>query len=443
VRAYSRCSEAGYLLLRIDADAVAAAREWLRRLLPLVDTAVASADAPATPETAPALDVAFTHRGLERLGLGRQILEGFSAEFRLGSAARAGAIGDIEHNAPSAWSWGTQNDPVHVLLMIFPRESDPRSIVEHVERIEKSLPSSIRVVHKLIGALQDAEPFGFRDGISQPELEGLPARNDRSEIHRVEAGEFVLGYRNELGYLPESPSVPVTGGQKMRLRGGRRDWGRNGSYLVFRQLEQDVEGFQQFLRTTADTLGVAPELVGARMVGRWKGGAPLVLSPDCDDPAQKDANDFLYATQDPDGVSCPIGSHVRRSNPRDAFASERLGITSNDALQRANLHRLLRRGRPYTHAGKQGLLFVCLNANIQRQFEFVQKSWIGSPSFGGLSSEQDPLLGSCAAERSFTWSETWAHGRMDGLSSFVRVVGSEYFFLPSLAALASLAGVTT
>jgi Dyp-type peroxidase family len=223
------------------------------------------------------------------------------------------------------------------------------------------------------------------------------------------------------------------------------DFGRNGSYLVFRQLSQRVAGFWNFLdQATRDPNGksnpVARERLGAKCVGRWQSGAPLVLSPDQDDPALANENNFDYNDKDPYGMKCPIGSHVRRSNPRDS-----LGPDPKTALNSANRHRILRRGRSYGHrienplvddGAERGLHFICLNGDIERQFEFVQQTWLNNPVFAGLTDEVDPLVGNLAkGDKLFTVQGSPLRRRVENLSRFVVVKGGAYFFLPSLRAL--------
>jgi Dyp-type peroxidase family len=228
------------------------------------------------------------------------------------------------------------------------------------------------------------------------------------------------------GILPVHPEDPAR----------RRDFGRNGSYLVLRQLEQDVEGFEKFVRANADA---DPDEFAARLVGRKKSGEPLVEA--------QGENDFGYYAEDRHGFRCPIGSHIRRVNPRDAFADPSMGISPEEAQRIVNRHRLIRRGRLYGECGpnargKRGLLFLCFNANLQRQFEFVQQHWINGSKFGGLDDEVDPIAG----------AQPGAGGRMtiqkrprsrcvDGMPRFVKVRGGAYFFLPGLKALEFLAAL--
>jgi deferrochelatase/peroxidase EfeB len=170
-----------------------------------------------------------------------------------------------------------------------------------------------------------------------------------------------------------------------------------------------------------------------------------VLTPNRDDPALASSNDFLYADQDPHGFACPIGAHIRRTNPRDSL------VPRKDSLTVSNRHSILRRGRSYgaplqrfstesDDGTERGLLFVCANANIARQFEFVQQTWVNSPKFGGLYDDRDPLLGSHGAEGgTLTIPERPVRRRLTGLPRFTTVRGGGYFFLPGIRALRFLA----
>jgi Dyp-type peroxidase family len=253
-----------------------------------------------------------------------------------------------------------------------------------------------------------------------------------------------------------------TGGHLPRDSGGsgRADLGRNGSYLVFRQLHQDVAGFWRFVdgasrNPDGSSNPAARTKLAAKIVGRWPGGAPLATSPAEDDPRRAAETDFGYFVADRYGFNCPTGAHVRRTNPRDALDPD-LGPEQSVAIGKR--HRILRRGREFGAPSKQspdrpdmgtdgalrGLHFICLNANIARQFEFIQHTWVNSPKFGGLYDDADPLIGSHLAEgATFTMQGKPFRQRLSGLPRFVTVAGGGYFFLPGIRALrffGSLAG---
>ena len=236
----------------------------------------------------------------------------------------------------------------------------------------------------------------------------------------------MLGYLNEAGHLPAAPSLAATADPARvlpRLPNGRCDLGRNGSFLVLRQIEQDVD---KFCALTARD----PRLA-AQLVGRWPSGAPVTRHPDRDPDVVGD--DFGYR-DDRHGLRCPVGAHVRRANPRDSLWSE--SVTPDEALALADQHRILRRGRVYCEGGQKGLMFLCLNANLEKQFEFVQASWIANPEFDGLDGERDALLGPGGA---FTQPGPFLSQRVTGLAHFTTLRGGAYFFLPGLRALRYLA----
>ena len=303
----------------------------------------------------------------------------------------------------------------------------------------------------------DREPFGFRDGISQPVVEGLPkaTRGQRS----VAAGEFVLGYPDGYGQLTDRPLLPRSDDPRQLLPpdpggSGAADLGRNGTYLVLRQLEQDVDGFWRYLgeatrRPDGSGDPGARAALAAKLVGRWQSGAPLVKAPHQDDPSLATDNDFGYHHTDPLGLACPLGAHIRRVNPRDSLDPQPGSTASLDVN---GLHRLIRRGRGYgpgagNGAGSgdgrhraTGLYFICLAANLARQFEFVQHTWLNSPTFNGLYDDTDPLVGSRqGGGGTFTAPARPVRRRYHDLPQFVRTRGGAYFFLPGISALRYLA----
>jgi deferrochelatase/peroxidase EfeB len=329
--------------------------------------------------------------------------------------------------------------------------------------------------------LDGIEPFGFTDGISQPLLDWerkRPARDaERREYSNLSClGEVLLGYPNEYGGYTDRPLLdPALAGQRLPRAEDvpeRADLGRNGSYLVVRQLRQDVRGFWQFVDRQAGGNADARERIASAMVGRRRDGVPLVGPADETyegSGAPGDLNAFTYRS-DPEGLRCPLGAHVRRSNPRNAdlppgapgilsWAKRTLGFDADaldhDRVASTRFHRLLRRGREYgsgmtpeqalaeaREGGDTGLHFTCLNANIARQFEFVQNAWAMGTRFDGLPSESDPLLGTRMPNVDGTPADGFSLPRADGpderiagLPQFVTVLGGAYFFLPGVRAL--------
>jgi Dyp-type peroxidase family len=312
------------------------------------------------------------------------------------------------------------------------------------------------------------EHFGFHDGISQPTIKGLKRPDTKENI--IEAGEFILGYKNEYGQYTPRPTVPAQADPTNLLtlmpENSMHDLGINGSYIVFRQLEQNVPLFWKFMAGTtknADGSHDEKEMIrlASKIVGRWPNGAPLVLNPDHDGgKSESNENNFDYRQSDPDGLKCPFAAHIRRSNPKDSLDTDRA-----TSIAIAKRHRLLRRGRSYgpplteklnpldcLNAAEtnveRGLYFISINADIGRQFEFVQNGWINNEKFRGLYEERDPLVANHQNPQDINHSGTFCirhnglRTRITGIPEFVKVKGGAYFFIPGIRALRFLANTT-
>ncbi len=419
------------------------ARTWLGALP--ITTSVREAQ-PADAR----VQVALSPSGLAALGVDDDGRARFAQELTLGMAARKRILGDEDAGDPSTWTLlraGTRCDAL-VLLYAATEERRDALVEEHRALVTRHHGEVIAVEKG--GPWRDREPFGFADGLSQPFVEGLPGAPARGQ-QTIRAGEILLGYTNQYDRMPQSP----------RWRGF--DLGLDGTYLVFRKLEQDVVGFWQYFAAQGRALaGQAPVprdpddaavWLASRVLGRWPSGASLVQSPDRDDPGWADpsvANAFGYLEQDPDGLRCPIASHVRRANPRDDRGGD--AATSFTVVDR---HRLLRRGRAYGPAldpadiiagrtpgggaaASSGLYFMSLQSSIARGFEFIQQTWNINPSFRGLFDEPDPLIGPGGGH--FSIPCTPLRLRLSNLPRFTTTRGGAYFFLPSLRALHRLAG---
>jgi deferrochelatase/peroxidase EfeB len=245
-----------------------------------------------------------------------------------------------------------------------------------------------------------------------------------------------------------------------------RDFGRNGTYLVYRKLAQDVAGFWRFIEHASDGLGGAEDIeekhkqmrwLAAKFTGRWPGGAPLTLSPDQDDAKLEKENNFTYRPEDMNGNACPIGSHIRRSNPRDSIL--RVKDTAEQSFRTSGEHRIIRRGigygeplfpaeaieNPHVPMGIQddgrprGLQFFAINASIKRQFEFIQQTWLNNSKFNGLEDNKDPISGDNDGLSHMEIQSDPLRIRITGVPRFVTVKGGAYFFLPSITALNFLA----
>jgi deferrochelatase/peroxidase EfeB len=453
---YGHLRAACFLLLRIAESEPTAGMSNARKWLSEIAGVITPAD--GRPE-GQAVNVAVTHHGLLSLGLSADVATSFSTEFVSGMtvAHRSRILGDVGDSAPEKWLWGGPGTPpVDVLLMLYATDE------ANLETLYRTFHAGfaragLEELHRLDTVdLGDVEPFTFANGISQPVIEGL--QPDGRPADTIKPGEFVLGYPNEYGLYTQSPVVTDSNAQSMlplRADGAGCDLGRNGTYLVFRQLAQDIAGFWSFLdQATRLADGTsdrkAATRLAAKIVGRWPGGAPLVLSPDLDDPTLAAANDFGYFNTDPHGLRCPLGAHIRRANPRDSLPPKPGTQASLDVTKR---HRIIRRGReqraaatsgpvdaPGSRADASGLHFICLNANIARQFEFIQGTWLNNAKFNGLYEEPDPLV-STRPGRTFRIPAKPVRTRITGLPPFVRVEGGGYFFLPGLRAIRYLASL--
>jgi Dyp-type peroxidase family len=450
LRGYAHLRAAWFLLYQVERPA--AARGFLEAL---ADRVTPASRKPGRH----ALHLAVTVPGLRRLGLPDAVVDGFPLEMREGmvTAHRSRILGDVDESAPERWAFGGPATPeVHLTLLVY--GADRTLLTPMVDDLAREaetggLGEIVRLETTDIGR---AEHFGFHDGVSQPRLEGIGTAA-HGQDQTLRAGELVLGYRDEYGLYALRPMVAPQDDPAGKLPADAagtadHDLGRNGSYLVLRQLEQDVHGFWRYVdeaaREHGRRAGAEARLeLASKLVGRWPGGAPLVLSPHADDPALADANEFRYHAADPYGQRCPLGSHVRRANPRDSLDPQPGTARS---VEVANHHRLLRRGRSYgprlaiddALAGEggdtpRGLYFICLNTNPSRQFEFVQQTWVRSPKFAGLYDDPDPIL----AGGSFSIPGETVRRRLTAIPRFVTVRGGAYFFLPGIRALRYLAAL--
>ena len=363
-------------------------------------------------------------------------------------ANRAVRLGDIGVNDPKGWDKGLGTDEAHVLLTINAQEKEDHQRALGLMRAAMDDAGGLRIVYQQDTALLQGarEHFGYADGFAQPAVEGssdakAPGGGVLEKDGRWRAlapGEFVLGYPDEdtrddpKRRLPNAPSDPL---------------GRSGTYMVWRKLYQDVALWRRVLRDAAKLYkGGDEHKLAAKVVGRWEDGTPLVTHPDKPDPnfdpAARGANDFRYDS-DLDGMRCPIGAHIRRSNPRDA-----LGFESALTFR----HRMIRRGMPYgdplpsgvleDDKTDRGLVFVSFQASISRQFEAVQIQWLNDGNIFGLGHDKDFLLGDPNGVGKMT-----IQGKPPFFLSpqevFVKTRGGEYLYVPGLSALAALADGTT
>ncbi|RUM99557.1 cytochrome P450 [Pseudaminobacter arsenicus] len=405
-----------------------------------------------------AMMAVFGPEGLRRLGLdddGRDPLATFPLAFRqgMGNAARSRMLDDIGPNAPERWEWGSAAKPVDAMVICYAADLD--ALVAHVAELEHvtkaagmGITARLPLIVRRRGKLP-LEHFGFADGVSQPTIKGLRGGASGPDMHNIAPGEFIFGYKDEYGRYPPTPTIPASRDEEGLLssvsgegeplpssQAHLRDFGRNGSFVVIRQLEQHVEQFDNFccsaaaqVRQRTGNEAIDAEWVAAKMVGRWRDGTSLVRNPN-GRPAREPDNDFTYGAEDPQGLFCPLGSHVRRANPRDSLGPDR-----ETQLRISKRHRILRRGRTYEKDGEKGLLFICLNADIERQYEFMQQTWVSSGSFHGLPQEKDPTIGYQNGSGRFSIPTHDGAVILSGLPSFVTTRGGGYFFMPSRSAL--------
>jgi Dyp-type peroxidase family len=413
-------------------------------------------------------NVAFTFGGLSKLGIAPDVLGSFSSEFIQGMKRRAAANRDNGRSAPECWEQPWRDGSVDIWIGIYARteasrERQRQRLSDHLAaygmRVDGfDLPSQLTAGDTPVwlddagcqpAASQAVEHFGFGDGISDPPVKGL-ARSDsptsniggkideKGRWQALAAGEFLHGYLDEVGEVPVGPTPT--------------DIGRHGTYLVLRKLSQDVDAFRSYLSERAERHGMNADELAAKLVGRTRNGAPLVQ------PATEDRNDFRYSG-DEEGMKCPLGSHLRRTNPRDSLGFQTILV---------DRHRLIRRGMPYGHlvprdrkmsdinpldtgatAGEtypgQGLMFLALNVDIRRQFEFVQSQWINFGNDLRQGCDRDPIAGLHNPQHPknnrivvLTESEDTVVVCSD-IPSFVETRGGDYFFLPSLHAYAAIA----
>ena len=417
---------ATYIAFRIDERK--AGRELMRRM----SQVVTSAANPSSPLADTSVSVALTHKGLEALGVPRESLESFSWEFRQGMAARHKDLGDTGESHPDKWEQPLGSSELHVVLVaVSPDQRRLEIALDRARETYRGMSGITAIWRQDCHALPDEkEPFGFRDGISHPAIEGsgIPGTNPGEKP--LKAGEFVLGYTDEMGGIQKTEPEIL---------------GRNGTYVVFRKLHQRVAAFRQYLRANSNGLA-DEELLAAKMMGRWRSGAPLALCPFHDDPElgadHRRNNDFMFEQSDPSGLKTPGGSHIRRCNPRDASIA---GV--------ARIHRMIRRGTAYgpllpegvleDDGADRGLMFAFVGSHLGRQFEFVQSQWVNDGVFFGAGGDTDPVIGSGENGNNFTLPRKPVRKRLQGIPQFVITRGGEYCFMPGLRALRWLAGLET
>jgi Dyp-type peroxidase family len=422
---------AAYVYVRIDDPPQA--RAALAEFIPQVITGEHWTDKPES-----GINLAFSFEGLRALGCADRSLDAFPAEFRQGMAARAQVLGDIGDSAPANWEAPFKNGEAHVLVMVSAKDPDALALRDGRIRAAIERAGGATVVGDQSGAALEGgrEHFGYADGFAQPAIEGSGFEPDPGAgavdgdgWRPIKPGELLLGYPDEQGALTPAPPPDALG--------------VNGSFLVYRKLRQDVAGFRRMLREAAERYGGGEELLAAKIVGRWRDGTPLAVSPERPDPAivaDKARNNAFDYGDDPDGMRCPIGAHVRRMNPRRSLPFDGKLV---------NRHRIMRRGITYGDVlpegaeddGKdRGVIFMCLQAHLARGFEFVQSQWANGGNAFRLAEDQDVIVGPQDTDGP---AKMTVPGRppffLGPLSRLVTTRGGEYYFTPGINGLHHLA----
>jgi Dyp-type peroxidase family len=372
--------------------------------------------------------VGLTYSGMAAIGVTEQSLHSFPEAFRVGMAARSDQLGDHGDNDPSLWDPEFGTGDIHVGVSVFSASREAWRRTMDVARQHYAGRPGLAVLQTQDFGAQpgDLNPLGYRDSIGQPAIEGSGVEPLPGQRPAIKAGEFILGYPGETGVPLPAPQPEVLG--------------RNGTYMGLRKYQSRVGAFNRFLHAHART-EAERELLAAKLVGRWRSGAPLTLAPDRDDPElgadPLRNNDFTYAA-DPDGRQVPRGSHMRRMNPRDS---------EMEVLVDVNIHRIIRRsttfGAPYDPGAlsqqddetPHGLYFLFISAKAMATMEFLQQEWINNGNFMDLGEERDPNVGLQPEGATFTIPRKPVRRRIHGIETFNVLRGGEYFFLPSLSAL--------
>jgi Dyp-type peroxidase family len=401
------------------------------------------------------LNIGITWPGLVALEIKERVptlsFKSFCA-FIEGAAQRAELVGDTGASSPQNWIGGFGKGHDHVLVTL--HAISPEAMKSYSDRLSAWFAegNAFREIWRQDGmALMETQSgqliptaklhFGYTDGISMTTIRGGPEKYNPDHQRPCEPWLFVLREDAANYEVPEP-----------------RKLGLNGSFAVFKKVETDVVGFENFLQANKDKID--PELLGAKMCGRWRNGVPLILSPDTDSPAggvsPEQLNNFEYVNADgsgdPKGIRCPIGAHIRRLNPRgQPVAGQGQPGGSN------NSHRIIRRGLPYGPAYdpakpydglERGILFYFINANIENQYEFVLRQWVNDAEFAGVvrlnPKSKDPLIGTQDPAESIFVIPQGNGGppiTVTGLSTFITTKAAAYVFLPSITAIKFIAGL--
>jgi Dyp-type peroxidase family len=345
-------------------------------------------------------------------------------------AARAGILGDTGANHPDHWVGGLNSPELHAMVILFARDvaERERTIQEHQKFLEQ-YPGVEALSYLDLEALPPYDyhhdHFGYRDRLTHFAIEGTDDVPTPGSDPPLKPGEFFLGYPDEENPAPPLPQPEILS--------------RNGSYVAYRQLQEHVGAFRDFLREHGGETPDGQELIAAKMMGRWRSGAPLVLAPEKDDPElgadPQRNNDFNFKEMDPHGYAVPLGAHIRRMNLRDTGENN-------------NRRRIIRRGGTYgpvlpedapDDGVDRGVAAFVGCASLVRQFEFFQNVWVNDPNFHELGNEHDPIIGAQDGTFDFSMPKRPIKKTIKGLPAFTTVRGGAYFFLPGIRALRWLA----
>ena len=433
---------ARYLFLRFES--ASRARKLIGRLLGQITTGQHwHGDKPQST-----VNIAFTHCGLKHLELPDATLLSFPVEFQQGMRHRAGILGDCGVNSPDRWDKVWREDRIHAWVGVngLTAEALEACCAGILSLIEETAGATVVALQDAAAVVIDGKPttaehFGYTDGFGNPDYLGIE-RSTQPGQGKLQSdktwaplatGELLLGYADEAGELPVAPIPHLLAA--------------NGTFMVYRKLHQNVAAFRAYLDKQAVLYSGGKEKLAAKFIGRWRDGTPLELSPEHPDHTiVQDPNrstDFTYGA-DAEGTRCPIGAHIRRVHPRDAF-----GFNG----QLVNRRRITRRGLPYgpyvpegqsiSDTDERGIVFMVLNASLSRQFEFVQQQWIQYGNDAHLGNDKDMLLGNHGGRERFVVqgdaSPTNPPFICSNLPDFVELRGGDYFFLPSITALAMIA----
>jgi Dyp-type peroxidase family len=429
--------------------------ELIRRLLPVVTTGQLWDQ--GKPQST--VNIAFTHQGLVRLDLPIATLISFPVEFQQGMQKRGGILGDTGVNSADNWDQVWRQGHVHAWLGIHALSTEALDARSAEMQSLMAETGGARLLHSqdaaaivMEGKVTAKEHFGYTDGFGNPDYLGVCRSTQPGQGKLMSdgtwaplaTGELLLGYADEAGELPVAPIPHLLAS--------------NGTFMVYRKLHQNVGTFRHFLDKWGARYGAgdayAREKLASKFIGRWRDGTPVERSPDHPDPAMtqdpSQSTNFTYGN-DADGTRCPIGAHIRRVNPRDAFGFQGRLI---------NRRRITRRGLPYgpfslednaaaeqdpseLDAIDRGVIFMALNASISRQFEFVQQQWIAYGNDAHLGNEKDLLMGSHSEGEKYAIQGDASRANppffCTSLPNFVELRGGEYFFLPSITALGMIA----